>query len=234
MAAWGGQLPLNIRPRDDATLDNYVVHPGVAAVYAAVGDTGERLLYLHGPGDAGKSHLLQAACHACEGVALYLPLATIADMAPAELLEGIEQAALLCLDDLDAVAGDPAWERGLFNLYNAVQTAGARLLVTATAPPATLGLAMPDLRSRFTAMLVCRVAPPDDAQRQDILVARAMRRGLSMPPDVARYISHRAGRSLGDLMTVLEELDRASLTHQRALSIPFVREVTGWRGGPAT
>lgn len=230
-SACGGQLPLNIRPLDDATFDNLVVHPGVAAVRAAVGDPDERLLFLHGPDEGGKSHLLQAACHACDGVALYLPLASIADLAPTALLEGVENVALICLDDLQAVAGEREWELALFNLYNAVQAAGARMLVAANAPPATLGISLPDLRSRFAAMLVYSVPAPNDLERQDILIARARQRGLSMPVEVARYISHRAGRSPGELMAVLEHLDRASLTHQRALSIPFVRQMMGWRGG---
>lgn len=229
--AGGSQLSLNIRLRDDATFDNYLVHQGVAAVYAAVDDCSERFLFLHGPGDVGKSHLLQAACHACDGVSLYLPLATIADMTPSELLDDIQHLALICLDDLQAVAGQRDWEYALFNLYNAVQASHARLLIAADAPPARLATAMPDLRSRFAAMLVCRVPPPDDAGREAILITRAHNRGLSMPTAVARYVSHRAGRSLGDVMAVLEALDRASLTYQRGLSIPFVRQVMGWHGG---
>lgn len=228
--AWGSQLPLNIRPRDDATFDNYVVRPRVRAVRLAVGGAVERLLFIHGPDDGGKSHLLQAACHACDGVALYLPMAAISDMAPTGLLDGVEHSALICLDDLQAVAGDGEWERALFNLYNAVQSVGARLVIAANAPPAALAIAMPDLRSRLASMLVYSVPSPDDEERQTILIARARRRGLAMPVEVARYIGHRAGRSLGDLMTVLEELDRASLTYQRALSIPFVRQVMGWQG----
>lgn len=228
--ACGSQLPLNIRPRDDATFDNFVARSRVGAVRLAVGSAVERLLFIHGPGDGGKSHLLQAACHACDGVALYLPLGAISDMAPTGLLEGVEHSALICLDDLQAVAGDAEWERALFNLYNAVQSAGTRLVIAADAPPAALAIAMPDLRSRLASMLVYSVPSPDDEERQEILVARARRRGLAMPAEVARYIGHRAGRSLGDLMAVLEELDRASLTYQRSLSIPFVRQVMGWQG----
>ena len=229
-SASGGQLPLNIRPRDDATFDNYIVQARVQAVHLAVGGSLERLLFMHGPGDGGKSHLLQAACHACDGVALYLPLTAVADMAPAALLDGVEHSALICLDDLQSVAGDHDWERALFNLYNAVQMADSRLLIAANAPPASLSIAMPDLRSRLASMLVYSVPAPGDEERQEILIGRARRRGLAMPKEVARYIGHRAGRSMGELMVVLEELDRASLTYQRALSVPFVRQVMGWQG----
>lgn len=231
--AGGSQLSLNIRLRDDATFDNYLVHQGVAAVCASLDDSGERFLFLHGPFNAGKSHLLQAACHACEGVSLYLPLATIADMAPSELLDDIQHLALICLDDLQAVAGQRDWEYALFKLYNAVQASEARLVIAADAPPNRLATVMPDLRSRLTAMLVCSMPPPDDTAREAILIARAHNRGLSMPSEVARYVSHRAGRSLGDVMAVLEVLDRASLTYQRGLSIPFVRQVMGWHSGQA-
>jgi len=140
----------------------------------------------------------------------------------------VEHSALICLDDLQAVAGDDEWEHALFNLYNAVLSSEARLVIAADAPPAALAIALPDLRSRLASMLVYSVPSPDDEERQTILIARARLRGLAMPADVARYIGHRAGRSLGDLMTVLENLDRASLTYQRALSIPFVRQVMGW------
>lgn len=228
--AWGSQLPLNIRPRDDATFDNYRVHSRVQPVYALVSHSAERFLFLHGPGDGGKSHLLQAACHACDGVALYLPLSAVAEMAPADLLEGMASAALICLDDLQAVAGDDAWEHALFNLYNALQTSAARLLIAADAPPLSLAVALPDLRSRLASMLVCAVPAPDDEDRLAILIARARLRGLALPQEVARYIANRAGRSLADLIAVLEELDRASLAHQRGLSIPFVRQIMGWQG----
>jgi len=227
-SAWGSQLPLNIRPRDDATFDNFVVGSRTRAVRMAMGAAAERLLFIHGPDDGGKSHLLQAACHACDSVALYLPMAALSDMAPTGLLDGVEHSALICLDDLQAVAGDDEWEHALFNLYNAVLSSEARLVIAADAPPAALAIALPDLRSRLASMLVYSVPSPDDEERQTILIARARLRGLAMPADVARYIGHRAGRSLGDLMTVLENLDRASLTYQRALSIPFVRQVMGW------
>ena len=107
------QLPLGVRLRDDATFANY--YPGANA--AALGyverlceaDAGwtESLIYLWGGDGVGCSHLLQAACLRFEQrgeAAVYLPLAEVAEYGP-ELLDGLDQSELVCLDDLDAVAG---------------------------------------------------------------------------------------------------------------------------------
>ena len=228
--ARGRQLPLNLRPRDDATFGNYVAQPRVRPALSAVADPAEQLVFLHGPEGGGKSHLLQAACHACSGMALYLPLASISGLSPTTLLDGVEQLAMICIDDVQAVAGNPDWERALFNLYNTVLTTDSRMLVTADTPPARLPTELPDLRSRLAAMLVYAIPTPNDAENREILVLRARQRGLTMPPEVARYITHRAGRSLPQLMSVLDQLDAASLAHQRALSIPFVGQIMGWQG----
>ena len=65
-----GQLPLTLQPRDDATLENFLQTPRNAAALDALRDGGEDLVYLHGPADGGKSHLLQALCNDAAGPAL--------------------------------------------------------------------------------------------------------------------------------------------------------------------
>jgi DnaA family protein len=69
---------------------------------------------------------------------------------------------------------------------------------------------------------------PDDGERNAILCFRAARRGLHLSPEVASYILDRAPRSVSNLLEVLENLDKASLVEQRALSIPFVRKALKW------
>jgi DnaA family protein len=44
----------------------------------------------------------------------------------------------------------------------------------------------------------------------------------------ARYILARAARSLGDLMELLQQLDKASMVAQRSLSIPFIKSTLDW------
>lgn len=226
------QLPLGLRLADTARLDNFV--PGanreaVAAVRQCVAAPGAVTLFLAGPAGSGKTHLLQAACRAAQaqGVqAAYVPLAERAALSPA-LLEGLEDYALVAVDDLDAVAGDGAWEEALFHLYNRLREAGGRLLGAALAPPEQSGLRLPDLRSRLAWGALYVLQLPDDATRLQILTRRARDRGLELPAEVGRFLLHRCPRDLPALLALLERLDRAALAAQRRLTIPFVREVLG-------
>jgi DnaA family protein len=230
------QLPLGVRLRDDATFANY--YPGANA--AALGyverlceaDAGwtESLIYLWGGEGVGRSHLLQAACLRFEQrgeAAVYLPLADVADYGP-ELLDGLDQSELVCLDDLDAVAGRADWEEALFHLFNRLRDAGRRLLLAASVSPRELPVQLPDLQSRLTLALVFQLQALSDEDKLRALQLRASRRGLHLTDEVGRFILTRGERSMSALFELLERLDQASLQAQRKLTIPFLKETLGW------
>lgn len=228
------QLPLPIRLSDEASFANF--HAGeqnraaIARLMRFV-EEGAGSLYLHGPAGSGRSHLLQAACRAGEerGVAvIYLPLAELADAPPRELFAGLETHTLLCLDDVDHVAGRPDWEVALFHLHNRCSEAGCRMVLAAALPPAQAGFDLADLRSRLQGGEFIALAVPDDEMRVDVLLLRARNRGLALEREVARYIWSRSPRSLVALIAVLDRLDAAAVRSGRRLSIPFVKEVMGW------
>jgi DnaA family protein len=188
--------------------------------------------FLHGAPGSGRTHLLQACCLVSEAQAAtfaYLPLADLRALPPTELLAGLEACALVCLDDLDAVLCEPAWEEAIFHLHNRLLQREASLLVAARLPPASLAVRLPDLLSRLQALLVLPLALPDDESLLSALVLRAHRRGMTLDEDVARYILSRAPRGMSELMAVLDLLDARSLAAGRRLSIPFVREALGWQ-----
>lgn len=230
--ASNAQLSLNIQLRDDATFDNFYTVEGLQPLLMNLQHQteqgGEALIYLYGAQDTGKSHLLQGACHQTSASALYLPLAELRQYPPADVLQGVESAQLLCLDDIDVVLGDSDWETELFHLFNRARDRGCRLLVSGAAAPRALSLDLADLRSRLSWGIVYQMAHYGDEDLEMILQYRAQRRGLPLPPEVARYIVLRAPRSLGPLLDLLDTLDQASLAQQRALSIPFVRQVLDW------
>jgi len=204
------------------------VEPLLGSLRGQLQSDGEPLIYLYGPSGTGKSHLLQASCHAGTGETLYLPLAELARFPAQEVLQGVDSLGRVCVDDIHAVLGGASWERALFNLVNAARQRGCRLVIAGNAAPRALAVELADLRSRLSGGIVYQLTPPDDEAKAAILQFRATRRGLHLSAGVAGYIVSRAPRAMEQLLQVLDRLDTVSLVEQRALSIPFVKAAMGW------
>lgn len=223
------QLLLNLRPRLDARLSDFdaPAYAGVLAAAAQLLDAPRSLLFLHGEPGHGRSHLLAALCAEAESrglSAVLLPLAELCREEPA-LLSGLEGQDLIACDDIEAVAGNAAWEEGLFHLFNRARMSGCRQVFSAAYVPGQCGLRLPDLVSRLAEAPAWALGLPDDASRLALVEASACRRGLVMDADVLRYLVLRAPREPGRLLALLERLDRDSLVAGRRLTIPFIRQV---------
>lgn len=192
----------------------------------AVGND-RRNIYLWGGSGTGKSHLLHASCnraHASGRRAAYVPLAQHEILQP-DLLEGLEHLDLVCIDDLDRIAGDKAWETAIFHLFNRMREQGHPLVIAAQASPKGTPLALADLSSRLSWDLVYHLAPLDEPSRFLALQHRAGLRGMDVPDEVLDFLSRRIGRDTHTLFAWLEKLDAASLEAKRKLTVPFVREL---------
>jgi DnaA family protein len=230
------QLPLSVRLRDTARLASFV--PGanreVFELIAGGPGSAPRVLWVWGRAGTGKTHLLQAACAAVAqrgGSASYIDLVRAAEPG---WLEGCENLDLVCLDGLDAVAGDPSWNAAIFRLHTLMQDGVTRLYVTTTLPPAGLDFALPDLRSRLLAASVHQLLELDESGRAEALRLRAEQRGLELSSEGALYLVHRLPRDMHSLCAVLDRLDEASLVAQRRLTVPFLRQALEAQGvGPA-
>lgn len=227
------QLALGLKLRDASAFGNFLVagnrEPWERARTGATrrGATPHDWLFLWGEAGTGKTHLLEAACHAAAsagGTPMYVALRARTELAPS-LLDDIERNALVCLDDVDAVAGDAAWERALFALYERMRTTGGMLMVAARVNPASLGFALRDLATRLAAGLVYQLQPLTDEDKIAALQRRAERRGFELGSEVARYLLARYPRDTHSLFALLDRLDAATLAAQRRLTVPFLRSL---------
>lgn len=226
------QLALSVRLDDAATYKNFcpleTLNHAAVLNFLQAGEQREIFGYLWGGADSGVSHLLQAACHQALATGLaaqYLPLAEFLDYPADDVLEGLDQLNLICLDNIDAIAGNQAWELAVFRLFNQAREQSVQLLLGADAPPRELGVQLADLVSRFGWGPVFHLPAPGDQEKYRILQFRAARLGLELKEDVVRYLLSRFERSLSSLLERLTELDKASLQRQRKITIPFIREL---------
>ncbi len=223
------QLPLPIRLRASSVFASFHAGPN-AAVVAVLSDLAaitSPALFVYGPAGVGKTHLLQALCARAgeqKRAAAYLPMRDLAGFGP-ELLVGAEHMSIVCLDDAGRVLTQPEWSRALFNLYRELDERGGKLVLADEQPPAAIAFALRDLSSRILAGTVLRVQPLGEPDQIAALRLHAGQRGLELPDDVASFLLRRLPRDMRSLCDFLDELDLASLTAQRRLTVPFVGRV---------
>lgn len=230
-----GQLVLGFPRRDDTSFSTFYAGPNTALLKYLEAfwqpESDRENLYLWGPAQSGRSHLLHAACKLATQSgfrAFYLALSDWVHDAPADLLDGLESMDLICVDDIDCLTGRGQWQETLFHLYNRLQQFGGRLIFTADCSPHHLDIELADLKSRLAHAVVYQVYPLSDADKQEVFVRRAKHHGMVMSDEVVQYIMNRCERSIGQLLSVLDTLDRRSLQAKRRMTIPFVKEVMEW------
>jgi len=227
------QLALPLRLADHAVFDSFFA-AGNAALVAMLSDlaaagTGAGC-YLWGAPSTGKTHLLQAVCDKAGDQSVYVPMQMLAAASP-EMLDGLAQRQLICIDDIDCVAGNDAWERALFNLYNDAVASGCCLIVAAASAPRAASFALADLQSRLGQLPTFQLQELSDHETQQALQLRARHRGLDLPDETAQFMLGRSKRDMSSLYDLLDRLDSEALRAQRRLTIPFVREVMQQRQG---
>lgn len=184
-------------------------------------------LYLWGQSGTGKSHLLQAVCTVLSTNGkntAYLPLSRFKEITP-ELLEGLEQLDLICIDDLDRISGEEDWEQAIFNLFNGLRENKRPMIMAAQYSPQGIKIKLPDLKSRLAWDLIYHLVPLSENSVITALKHKARLRMFDMPDDVIEYLVKRVSRDSHSLFGLLDKLDEASLVSKKKLTIPFVKEL---------
>lgn len=217
------QLALNFTLNSESTFDNFIVGDNQELVQILKTLADLQCCYIVGEKSSGKTHLLQAVCHQANQGAVYLPLSQFIEGSP-EILQGLENLELVCIDDIEVIANKTAWEEAFFHAFNAMRQSGTKLIVASCGKPKSIGIALPDLMSRLTWGATYRIQPLSDDDKIKLLQQNAKQRGLDVSDEVAAYIVTHCSRSLADLLSFLDKLDQASLEEKRRITIPFVKK----------
>lgn len=223
------QLPLEFKFNNEYTFESFVVGPnGEIVEVLKKFNTGDDnpVVYFWGKSGVGKTHLLQAVCQSQafnEKPVAMVPLES-GEMCSPEMLDGLERMSLVCIDSLQTVSGNPEWENALFHFYNRACELSTPLVMCGDAPPGQLGLSLPDLQSRLGWGLVFQLKELSDEEKITAMRQRAQVRGIELSDEVGEFLLRRHSREMTALIALLDGLDKASLAHQRRLTIPFVKQ----------
>lgn len=215
------QIPFEFAHSASLAPDDFVVSDSNAAAFAWVErwpDWPGPVLCIVGPAGAGKTHLGELWRRRSE--ATRLAPEQLADFAAIPGLA--ETARAFLLDDADR-ANEPASERGLLHLRNAVADRGGHLLLLARQPPARWPIALADLRSRLAAAPVASLGLPDDLLLKAVMAKLFADRQLAVAPDVLDYIAARIERSFAAVAAAVAALDRQSLILGRGVTLQRAR-----------
>lgn len=221
------QLALPLQLADHAVFASYLATGNetlVATLLDIANGIDKHGCWLWGAPSTGKTHLLQASCETAGDRATYVPLSMLTAAGP-QVLDGLASRELICIDDIQRVVGDSAWEAALFDLCNQVTDSGGQLVVAANSAPRECPIVLADLQSRLARLPVFQIQSLGETERAQALQLRSRHRGLELPDDTARYLLTRSRRDMASLYEVLDRLDKEALRAKRRLTIPFARTV---------
>ncbi len=120
------QLPLPIHQIDEDTFENFYSQNSevlLESLKRNFTDVQQPFFYIWGGKSCGKSHLLKAVSNHFllnHQTSSYIPLTKANYFSPL-VLDNAELLNVICLDDIQAIAGDAEWELAIFNLFNQIR-----------------------------------------------------------------------------------------------------------------
>ena len=211
------QLILPLASEPSLTRADFIVAAGNAQAVAFIDSWPSwpvHVAALYGPAGSGKTHL----------VSIWRSL-TGAHVIHAS---AVEQAALvpgpLAVEDVDLSPPMAQRDGRLFRLIEDA-TADSPLLLTGRAPPTGWPTVLPDLASRFSALVSLPLWEPDD----ELLAALARKllsdRQLSVSDGVIAHILRTLDRTPEDIRNFIAKADAKALSEGRPITLSLVREL---------
>lgn len=224
------QLPLQFEYRADQHFSSFF--PGrnqelIEHLQTCADNSGEQFLFIWGKPGQGKSHLLQACCQRASKQnhsAFYLPL-SLDKFSNPEVLYGLESMDIVCIDDIHKLAGQPLWELALFNFFNRMRDNNKRLIISSDCPPTQIPVQLPDLKTRLGWGLTLKLRTLNDEEMITALQLRADTIGFEISEKSGQFLLTHYSRDANALWNLLHRLDHATLSAQRKVTIPFLKQL---------
>ncbi len=179
-------------------------------------------LFIHGACGVGKTHLLQGICNAVNaqrrGSRNFQWRYVTGEQFTNEFIQALRQRKfdefraryrkldLLAIDDVHFLAAKKATQDEFLHTFNAIDAAGKQVVMASDAPPRMVGELNEQLVSRFTAGMVVRIEPPEQATRMEILRRKARALRMDVGDEALEYVAMHLRGSVRELEGALVKL----------------------------
>jgi chromosomal replication initiator protein len=210
---------------DEDTFESFVVGPSNKFAYAAASavanDPGGKYnpLFIHGNSGLGKTHLLNAICHAIKNKSPNMNIVYtrgedftneliryIAQKSTDEFHNKYRNADVLLVDDVQFIAGKESTQEEFFHTFNALYQAGNQIVLTSDRPPKEIALLEDRLRNRFEWGLMADIQPPDLETRMAIIKRKAAILNFDLPDDIVQFIAEKLKNNIRQLEGAVKKM----------------------------
>ncbi len=184
-------------------------------------------LFLYGIHETGKSFLLQSICNyyaSNKKSALYIPIKEV-KVYGTNFLDSLENLDLICIDDIDLIAGDNEWEIAIFNLINSCLISECRLIFASHLNPSTINFNLIDLISRIKKVDHIEIFPVSSNKIPEAIKFVADLRSINLGDKEIKYLTTHSKRNMSDLVNIINKLDNLSLQLKRKITIPLIKQL---------
>jgi chromosomal replication initiator protein len=234
------------------TFDNFIEGPSNRMAFAAAVAVSENPakeynpLFIHGGVGLGKTHLLQAICHA---ILQRNPTAKVLYLSCEDFVNGYiyaiqkktleafrsryRNADVLVVDDIHFLADKEGSQEEFFHTFNALHMAGRQMILSSDQPAGDIRSLTQQLLSRFRSGFEARIMSPAYETRLAILRGKADARRVEVPQDVLGYIASIVETNIRELEGALTKVLGYAALAKRPVDLQLAQEVLRETPAPA-
>ena len=177
-------------------------------------------MYIYGQSGSGKTHLLNSVINKLDDKSRLVDL-SVQQNQLGELINNTELDFLI-IDNIENLNGH---ESEMLLIYETLKQHAGKLMIAASVAPKALNLKLDDLTSRLLGGEVFELKLLNDEDKINALKYRAKLRGFELTEEVVNYVINRYPRDFKTLFGLLDKFDDASLSSQRKLTVPFIKQL---------